>query len=104
LPVKASGHKGNVPWVRYAGNHDGTHWDVTIRTDLMLPMRVVRKTDGMEERLMLQSAVPLTQSAWRPEPVAGYNVLDFADLGDNERDPFVLRVQNQLGLAHGHSH
>jgi hypothetical protein len=35
-----------------------------------------------------------------------YVVLDYADLGDNERDPFVMRLQAQEsgGHLHGHAH
>ena len=100
LPVRASGTRQGYPWIRLAGTHNSVKWDVTLRTDLMLPMTVRRESDTEVEQLTLVSAAPLAQADWRPEAVETYGVLDFADLGDNERDPFVLRVQNHLGIAH----
>jgi hypothetical protein len=49
-------------------------------------------------------AHPLAVTPWQPTPSEGYGVLDFADLGDNERDPFVVRVQAHMGVGHGHGH
>jgi hypothetical protein len=102
LPVQAKGAHGGIPWIRHAGHLNGVDWDITLRTDLLLPMKVVRKQGAAIERLILLSATPLAQAVRQPQPVADYNVLDYTDLGDNERDPFVIKVQNGLGLTYGH--
>jgi hypothetical protein len=104
LPVRARGVHRAVPWIRHAGRHNGVDWDITLRTDLMLPMKVLRRQGTEIERLVLLSAVPLAQADRQPRTVADYNVLDYTDLGDSERDPFVIKVQNGLGLAPGHRH
>jgi hypothetical protein len=77
---------------------------MTLRLDLMVPEKVIRTTGKEREQLTLVQAWPLTDAPWQPVATAGYRVLDFADLGDNERDPFVIHVQGQLGLANDHAH
>ena len=100
--MKSSGTRRGHPWIRYAGTHEEVQWDITLRTDVMLPLRAVRRYAGTVEQLTMVSVEPMTGSVTTPVPVDGYGMLDFADLGDNERDPFVLRVQNHLGVGHAH--
>jgi hypothetical protein len=45
----ADGH----PYRRYMGLHDDTRWDITLRTDLMLPVRIEREQSDAIERLQL---------------------------------------------------
>jgi hypothetical protein len=88
----------------YTGTHDGVQWDITIRTDLMLPVHVERAQGADREQITLVQAWTLDAAPWKPIAVDSYEVLDFSDLGDHERDPFVMAVQGELGVAHGHGH
>lgn len=99
-----SGTDQGHEWRRYSGTHNDVKWDVTVRVDLMVPVHVERTENGEKEQITLVSAWPLNAAPWKPMDVESYDVLDFSDLGDHERDPFVLAVQGQLGLDHGHKH
>lgn len=104
LKHTGTGTEQGHEWRRYSGEHQGVHWDITIRTDLMVPVRVERTAGREKEQITLLGAWRPPEAPWAPEPVASYDVLDFADLGDHEHDPFVLAVQGQIGMDHGHAH
>lgn len=99
---------GDIEWsdgypVReYQGNLDGTDWHVVMRMDLALPSIIERRHGDFSERTELVKAYPLSQSPWQPTPVDGYDIIDYADLGDKETDPFVIKVQAQMGHEHHH--
>lgn len=103
LALRRSGWQGDVPYRRYVGEIDHTHWDITLRTDLMLPIRIVRTHDGIREITSLQQAHALADAPAAPTPFDTYEVIDFADLGDRTHDPFVVKVQSQLGVVQ-HTH
>jgi hypothetical protein len=104
LPQTGAGERDGYSWRRFQGVHNGVAWDITLRIDLMLPVTVLRTVGTERELLTLVRTWPLADAPWQPVATDGYRLLDFADLGDNERDPFVIRVQGQLGLAHDHAH
>lgn len=97
---------GEIAWrdgypVRdYQGHLEGTEWHVVMRLDLALPGVIERRQGGFFERTKLLNAYPLSQSPWQPTSADNYPIIDFADLGDKETDPFVIKVQAQMG--HGH--
>lgn len=84
----------------YRGTLNQTEWHIVMREDLGLPMLIERKLPGLSERTELLRAYPPAAAPWRPTPANGYEIIDFADLGDKEYDPFVRRVQQQMGHAH----
>jgi hypothetical protein len=104
LAPAGSGQEQGHEWRRYSGVHNGVRWDITLRTDLMLPVHVERQQGAEKEQITLVGAWPLGSAPWQPIAVDGYDVLDFSDLGDHEHDPFVMAIQGQLGFAHGHDH
>jgi hypothetical protein len=104
LTLKRAGWQDNYPYRRYAGVIDGTRWDITIRTDLMLPVSIDRQHDGGRELTMLKSVYAADAAPWQPTDAGQYEVIDFSDLGDRERDPFVQKIQGQLPGVHAHSH
>ncbi len=104
LRAGKSGWREGVPWREFTGEREGMRWRVRLRMDLMIPMLVEQTTGKQLTRITLLEAYPLTQAPWQPTPYDNYGMLDFADLGDHERDPFVLRAQARMGLGHGHAH
>lgn len=102
LPLRRSGWREGYPYRRYVGASDGSQWDITIRTDLMLPTSILRKRPDSEELTQLRQAHALQSAPWSPTPRENYEVIDFADLGDRQGDPFVVKVQEQLGRPHTH--
>lgn len=103
LTLRRSGWQGDVPYQRYVGEVEHTQWDITLRTDLMLPIKIVRTHDGLRETTTLQEAHALAQATAEPTRFDDYEVIDFADLGDRVSDPFVVKVQSQLGVV-THTH
>ncbi len=91
-----------VPTREYQGKVAETEWRIVMRMDLGLPMVIERQREGFSERTELTNAYALSQSPWQPTPSNSYDVIDFADLGDKEYDPFVIKVQAQMGHEHSH--
>jgi len=99
---------GNVEWsdnhpVReYQGKIGDSQWHIVIRMDLGLPVLIDREQDGVSEHTELLNAYELNAAPWQPTAANGYDVIDYADLGDKEYDPFVIKVQAQMGHDHHH--
>lgn len=102
-PVK-SGWQRDIPYRDYSGMIGDIRWRVRMRTDLLLPLRIEQRAAHETLRIELLEAHALDAAPWKPTPADGYGMVDFADLGDHERDPFVIRVQAHLGVGHGHEH
>lgn len=105
LKIKNSRWQDGAPVLSLQGRIDGIDYEVDWRTDLNLPL-YLSKTDaaGNRETTRLLEATPLAQGPAAPDNRA-YEIIDFADLGDRERDPFVIKIQNQLpGGEHAHVH
>lgn len=96
LTLKRSGWRDGVPYQRYVGEYADASWDITVRPDLMLPLKMVRIHDGLREETTLQQTLSLNDAP-APTPFDDYQVIDFADIGDRHDDPFVRKVQSQLG-------
>lgn len=92
-----------VPIREYRGQVGDWHWQVVMRLDIGLPLSIVRERDGVSETTELQNAYPLNKAPWQPKASEDYEIIDFADLGDKEYDPFVIKVQSQMGHDH-HRH
>jgi hypothetical protein len=97
-----SGWDDGSPYRRYAGTIAGAEWQITLLIDSMLPAAIERRANGVRQRTELVERYALADAPWTPTPTEGYRVLDFADLGDYERDPFVTRLLRQWGLEHAH--
>lgn len=99
-----TGWRDGYPFRHYRGQVGADKYDIVWRVDLNLPVLIVRIHEGHVERTELQTAYPLSQSPWSRHAKNDYDVIDFADLGDRESDPFVVRVQHQLpgGFPHRH--
>jgi hypothetical protein len=102
LTLKKSGWKDGVPLQRYAGKVGDQTWDITLRTDLSIPVSIDVLTPTRRERTQLIASHFLEQSPWTPTSSVAYDIMEFADLGDRQSDPFVAKVQNELGVPHAH--
>lgn len=90
------------PIREYQGKIAETEWHIVIRMDLALPVLIERHHEHGAERTELLNGYALGEAPWKPTPTDSYDVIDFADLGDKEYDPFVARVLSQMGHAHSH--
>lgn len=90
------------PIREYHGKVGETIWHVVMRMDWGLPMLIERQQGEFSERTELLQIYPLAQAPWQPTAADGYEIIDYADLGDKESDPFVIKVQAQMGHDHHH--
>jgi len=88
------------PTREYQGKVAETQWHIVMRMDLGIPMLIERRHEGFSERTELLNAYALSAAPWQPTATTGYDIIDFADLGDKEYDPFVIKVQAQMGHDH----
>lgn len=92
----------NHPVREYEGKIGDSQWHIVMRMDLGLPVLIDREHDGVSEHTELLNAYELNAAPWQPTPTNGYDIIDYADLGDKEYDPFVIKVQAQMGHDHHH--
>ena len=105
LKLVGEGSRGGVPFRRYRGDLEGSKWDITLRTDLMLPTRIEHVQGKQRELLALQKAWAQDMAPWKPVDASAYELIDFADLGDREDDPFVRQIEEQvMPAAHARTH
>ncbi|WP_061289098.1 hypothetical protein [Azotobacter vinelandii] len=104
LALQEAGWRDGYPYRRYSGMAGGEKLDVLWRVDLKLPVVLERERAGYRERTVLKAVHPLADSPWPRPDQSGYEVIDFADIGDRERDPFVMRIQAQLPGVSAHRH
>ncbi len=90
------------PKQAYQGTLNGMSWHIVMRLDQALPLMIERQQTGFSERTELHESYPLNVAPWLPIDSKGYEIIDYADLGDKESDPFVIRVQAQMGHQHAH--
>jgi hypothetical protein len=102
LQLRAAGWRHGYPYRRYAGEFAGATWDVTIRIDMALPVSMSRVQNGMRQSTELIAVTRLASAFWSPSSGTDYEVIEFADFGDRQADPFVVNVQEQLGKPHRH--
>lgn len=91
-----------LPIREYHGQVDDWRWRVVMRLDIGLPLSIVREKGDVSETTELVNAYPLDKAPWQAKVSDDYDVIDFADLGDKEYDPFVVKVQSQMGHEHHH--
>lgn len=93
------------PALELSGTVDGIEYEVVWRVDLNLPQQLRKQdADGNRETTRLLKAELRAQARLQQPDSSGYDIIDYADLGDRERDPFVIAIQNQLPGGHAHSH
>lgn len=89
--------------VVYSGKVANTHYEVHWLPELSIAGRV-KITDGDAMQLTELGQPVVGESSWPLSDISRYRIIEYTDLGDMERDPFVLKIQHQLIEHHGHSH
>lgn len=89
---------------RFKGEFQGADYDVTWIPELALAARVNYSKGEMSSVTEVKMPYPLAESPWPLVNTRLYRLIDYSDLGDMERDPFVMRVQSQLPGGHAHTH
>lgn len=105
LQVDAENWSDGHPVLELSGTVDGIEYEVVWRVDLNLPQQLSKQdADGNRETTRLLNVELMAQASAQQPDSSGYEIIDYADLGDRERDPFVIRIQNQLPGGHAHTH
>jgi hypothetical protein len=96
------GHPARI----YRGTLAGQQIEITWLVDFNLPQSIVRHDHegNLIEQTTLAELHSPGDTRWRCRCGDGYDVIDYADLGDRERDQFVMRVQSQLPGGNVHRH
>ena len=91
--------------VRYSGTVGGQKIDLWWLEQAQIPAQLHMVHDKERMQLDLKELRGVSPATWpraNEEKIAAYGLIDAADFGDMENDPFVARVMQQDG--HGHSH
>lgn len=88
----------------FSGKFEGVDYKIVWLPDLHLAARVERKTAQVTTIDTLKRYFTLASSPWQFTNTLGYRLIDYSDLGDMERDPFVVKIQSQMTAGHGHNH
>lgn len=105
LPIDGGFWEQGHPVSVLKGSVNGVDYEVHWLVDLNIPQSLVSlNSSGRREVTQLEGVVPENQQAGIIPASQGYDVIEYADLGDRERDPFVMKVQHFLPGGHQHSH
>lgn len=104
LVVVKTGLRDGYAFAQLKGTVKGEAWEIMWRSDLKLPAKIRREHEGHVEVTELEAVHPLSAAPWPRRDYTSYEVIDYADLGDRESDPFVIRVQSQLPGGDVHRH
>jgi hypothetical protein len=97
------GQRGQV----FEGMLDGASTRLWWLPEAQLPARLERSEDARQVRLDLRELQQRPPARWPrldEASLAGFSLIDAADFGDMEGDPFVHQVMIQDGHAHGAGH
>ena len=88
----------------FKGQIEHTEYSVSWLQDMALPAEIVQKNAANKVDTQLVSIEPLTQTNTAFSDILSYRLIDYSDLGDMERDPFVRKIQHSLPAHHAHEH
>lgn len=90
------------PAVRYRGDVRGVRHEILWLTQEQLPARMRLRHGERTVTIWLKEIHPIERSRWPRANTDTYVVTDYADIGDDEADPFLRRLLNEAGPAHAH--
>ncbi|MDB6060041.1 MAG: hypothetical protein JWM78_144 [Verrucomicrobiaceae bacterium] len=82
------------------GRIDTSNYDIIWRTDINLPAQIIVSNGVRRETTVLMATQSLAAGTWPRHDLLHYDMIDFADLGDRESDPFIARVAALLPGTH----
>ena len=91
--------------VRYSGRVGGQKIDLWWLEQAQLPSRLQISGNGQQMTMVLKDLYARSPAGWPrvdEDRIAAYGLIDAADFGDMESDPFVARVMQQDGHSHAH--
>lgn len=91
--------------VHYTGKVGGQKVDLWWLEQAQLPARLQMSGNGQQMTMVLKDLYAKSPAGWPrvdEDKIAAYGLIDAADFGDMESDPFVARLLQQEG--HGHAH
>jgi hypothetical protein len=90
----------------YRGLRQGAQWEIAWLAGEQLPERIRIEGEGGRYLLQLRKLTIETTDAvsCRSGDLAGYETIDFADIGDRQGDPFIEGLMKYEGFSHGHGH
>jgi len=94
--VMVLGHKAQ----RYQGQINGVDLEILWLAEYRLPALVRRVFAGREVSMHLLELHPLESSPWKQKDVSDYQAMDYADMGDNESDPFISSLSHKDTRQH----
>lgn len=86
---------------RYRGRLDGVEVELLWLSREQIPALIREIYPDRERQLRLIEIYPLEESPWPHGRFAEYRHTDYADIGDQEADPFLRKLLNEGG---GHDH
>ncbi|MGS0673510.1 hypothetical protein [Shewanella sp. 125m-1] len=86
----------------YEGLLAGNTLNLVWMTKLMLPVTMTVQQKGKQFSYQLTEIEPFSSDAFAAL-ISNYNDMDFADVGDNESDPFIAKMIHQGFIQHGSS-
>ncbi|GIU48174.1 hypothetical protein TUM4438_28970 [Shewanella sairae] len=86
----------------YQGQLGHSQFEIDWVGHLALPANMHIHQDGMQQQYQLVAIKTLSDKAFSAL-TANYRDLDFADVGDNESDPFIAEMIHQGFIQHGNS-
>lgn len=90
------------PAVRYRGRVRGVRHEVLWLVRERLPARMQLRYHDRTVTVRLKEIHPMDRSPWPRTDTDTYLATDYADIGDDEADPFLRHLLNDAGPAHAH--
>lgn len=88
--------------IRYRGRVRGIRHEVLWLVRERLPARMRLQYGDRTVTVRLKAIHPIERSPWPRTNTDAYRVTDYADIGDDDADPFLRRLLNEAGPAHAH--
>lgn len=88
--------------VIYTGEQEGTTYEVLWLPQLSIAARVIAKHGKQKTVTEIRELFVNQQTPFTFSDITHYRTIEYTDLGDMERDPFVMKIQHELLDHHGH--
>ncbi len=89
---------------KYKGQIKGATYEVLWLPELAIAARVKCTEAGITSTTEMQKPFLMAESPWQTINISGYRLIDYSDLGDMERDPFVIKIQGDILGGHDYKH